>query len=432
MNGFRFLHAADLHLGSQMQKLELYPGVPVERMRLAPQKSVERLFDAALNNDVDAVLIAGDIFDGPWQDMRIGLWLAQQMRRLERAQIPILMIRGNHDAMSLVRAAIDWPSNVHEFPCNQAATRLLDCGLAVHGRSFDAQHVAEDLAASYPPAVDGYFNVGLLHTSLTGSPQHDRYAPTEPAILHAKGYQYWALGHIHQRTEAAATESGSCWIGYSGNTQGRSVRECGPKGCYLIDVVDHRIRSQQFVETDVARWLLLDMDLVNCPDFRALESEVHARLLDAQEAHPGKILAVRLVFKGSSPLHTPLGDPARFQELEGRLRDLASSLRDIWLEKIQVETRVPVSAVHASAVMAELMETAVRMQRDAQFKSEAERLLDTLKRKAGPPLRASGWLQEHEADDAHAVQHWIQAAMQYLSHEITSASSSNSGQRGSA
>ena len=58
--------------------------------------------------------------------------------------------------------------------------------------------LVDNLVDEYPPAVPGMLNVGLLHTSLDGLEGHSRYAPCTVNQLRSRGYQYWALGHIHQ------------------------------------------------------------------------------------------------------------------------------------------------------------------------------------------------------------------------------------------
>ena len=153
MSNLRFIHAADLHLGSPLQRLEAYPGAPVEKMRNATKNAVENLVNLAIHHRVNALLIAGDIYDGKWRDIGIGLWLMEQLRRLDEHAIPVCLIRGNHDAISVVRNTIPWPKNVFEFPADRASSHLLDCGLAVHGQSFIREAVHDDLAAGYPAAV---------------------------------------------------------------------------------------------------------------------------------------------------------------------------------------------------------------------------------------------------------------------------------------
>ena len=234
----KFIHAADLHIDSPLLGLYCYEGAPAERLREATRRACENLVTLAIEEQVDFVILAGDLFDGQWRDMQTGLFTARQFRRLCDAKIKVYLVRGNHDAASQVRQTITWPDNVHEFSVRKAETvRLDDLGVALHGRGFAQPEVTDDPVPEYPAPVPGLFNIGVLHTNVGGNEDHPRYAPTSRAALEAKGYDYWALGHIHKRYVIAERP----YIGYSGNTQGRHVRETGAKGCLLVSVEDGQL-----------------------------------------------------------------------------------------------------------------------------------------------------------------------------------------------
>ncbi len=260
MSRIRFLHAADVHLDSPLCSLRNLDEVTASQLHRASRRSLERIVQVAIEKKVAALVIAGDLFDGPVRDAGAGLWVESLFKRLVREGIAVVLIRGNHDAVSNASRVTNWPEGIFELSSEAAHTVQLDAArLAIHGQSFGARAESKDLAQSYPQAVMGYFNIGLLHTSLAGSSQHDSYAPTSIDLLESKGYQYWALGHIHQRTEQSLSKK--CWIGYSGNTQGRHVRECGAKGCYLVHVEDNHLEKMEFIPTDSVRWHLVTVDL---------------------------------------------------------------------------------------------------------------------------------------------------------------------------
>lgn len=193
----RFIHASDLHIDSPLGGLGRYEGAPVERLRTATHSALERLVDKAISEQVDFVLLAGDIYDRDWQDFHTGLFFREQMVRLGRANIRVFIIQGNHDAQGVISKQLVLPPNVTTFSSRSAQTVCLDKLLvAIHGRSFPDRVVDEDLVPSYPDPVPGFFNIGMLHTSLTGRLGHDPYAPTDLCTLIAKGYDYWALGHV--------------------------------------------------------------------------------------------------------------------------------------------------------------------------------------------------------------------------------------------
>lgn len=339
MARIRFLHAADVHLDSPLCSLRSLDEATATQLHRASRRSLETIVQTAISQKVAAVVFAGDLFDGPVKDAGAGLWVESQLKRLVREKIAVVLIRGNHDAVSNAQRVIHWAEGIHELFSDAPQTiRLDDVRLAIHGQSFGARAENKDLAASYPPPVMGYFNIGLLHTSLGGSSQHDSYAPTSIGLLESKGYEYWALGHIHQRTEQSL--SNKCWIGYSGNTQGRHVRECGPKGCYLVHVEDNHIEKMEFVATDSLRWQLLSVDLQSAQRLSDIEDLVEdgLRPLISSTRSDGIALAIRLHLEGNTSLHAELTQPATIERLSDALALRIHEFGDVWLESIKVRT----------------------------------------------------------------------------------------------
>jgi DNA repair exonuclease SbcCD nuclease subunit len=253
----KFVHAADLHLDSPLRGLQRYEGAPVDRMRGATRRALENLIALCLEEEVRLLLLAGDLFDGNWKDYSTGLFFAKQMSRLRQAGIPVVLIRGNHDAASQITRSLQLPDNVVELATRRPETRVFEeLGIAVHGQGFATRAVSEDLALRYPAAVAGLVNVGLLHTCATGREGHDPYAPCAVETLIAKGYDYWALGHVHRR-EVLAQDP---WIVFAGNLQGRHVKEAGAKGATLVTLAGGRITDVVHRPLDVVRWVICDVD----------------------------------------------------------------------------------------------------------------------------------------------------------------------------
>jgi DNA repair protein SbcD/Mre11 len=194
---FRFLHAADLHLGSPFLGLAQKDDGVAARFASASRSAFESLITEALEADVSFVVIAGDIFDGEWKDASIGLFFNRQLARLSNRNISTYILRGNHDAESLVTRSLIWPERVFEFSSRRPEThRINDLRVALHGRGFPHREVVENYALDYPEPVAGWFNIGVLHTAC-GRAGHENYAPCTVADLAARGYDYWALGHVH-------------------------------------------------------------------------------------------------------------------------------------------------------------------------------------------------------------------------------------------
>ena len=333
----RFIHASDLHIDSPLRGLDRYDGAPVERLRSATRSACERLVDRALAERVDFLLLAGDIYDRDWQDFHTGLFFRGQLVRLERAGIRCFIVQGNHDAQGVISRQLTLPSNVTVFSSRAAQTiRLEDLSVAIHGRSFPEREVNEDLVPSYPPPVPGFFNIGLLHTSLTGRAGHDTYAPTDLPTLVAKGYDYWALGHVHAREVLNERPR----IVFCGNLQGRHAKETGPKGCELVAVEAGRVESE-FVALDVVRWNQLIVSLDGVHRLEALGEAFRHAMEPVLTGARDRLHAVRVTLTGATELHrveaTQPGTLAA--AMYGAAQDIGEA--EVWIEQVRLDLSTP-------------------------------------------------------------------------------------------
>ncbi|MBV8900342.1 MAG: DNA repair exonuclease [Verrucomicrobia bacterium] len=334
----KFVHAADIHLDSPLRGLERYEGAPVHDLRGATRKAFEKLVDLCIEEKADFLLIAGDLYDGDWHDYNTGLFFSRQMVRLREAQIAVFLIRGNHDAESKITRQLRLPDNVRSFATHEAETvRLEHLGAALHGRSFATQAMTENLALSYPAPLDGFFNIGILHTSADGRPGHENYAPCSQGDLAAKGYGYWALGHIHRRE---VLHGGEPWIVFPGNLQGRHIRETGEKGCTVVSVNDSHETVVEHRVLDVVRWCECDVDVDGLDSTDDLLTRVQPALGRAVRKAGDRLLAVRLTLHGSCEAHRAL--VTRPDGFIAEVRALGNDLGHVWIERVEFDTRAPV------------------------------------------------------------------------------------------
>lgn len=330
----KFLHVADVHLDSPLRGLDQYDGAPVAEIRVATRTALENFVALAIEEEVDFVVMAGDLFDGDWPDFNTGLFFAHQMSRLGEKEIPVYSIRGNHDAESKISRRLPWPSNVHFFSSKKPESITIDSlGVVVHGQSFATQKVMEDLAQGYPAAVPGKINIGVLHTSLDGRPGHAIYAPTRLDVLKSKGYDYWALGHIHKREIVSRTP----WIIYPGNMQGRHIRETGPKGCELV-ILENGVLRTEHRPLDVLRWKVLDVDIGGAADLDEVLTRT-ATGLDGAVAEAGdRLSAVRVQITGSGEAHHAIAGKPETVRQQVRALAIERGSGSIWVEKVSLET----------------------------------------------------------------------------------------------
>ncbi len=382
----KFIHAADLHLDSPMRGLGTTDPEIAETIRDASRKAFERLIDVALEENVAFVVVAGDLFDGDWDDLATGLWTIRQLRRLEARRVPVFISLGNHDLQNKTLPKLTWPKNVKIFSAKKPETflypddlpQLLDGApkrarktvaaptvnrentlfgdlsesaptslfddaperVALTGQSFRAQFCPENLAENFPSATPNAFNIGVLHTDASGDGAASRYAPTSLETLNAKGYDYWALGHVHRRQ---TLQTAPAWVGYPGVLQGRHIREPEPKGFYLVEIENGALLGEpRFVAADSLRWFSLELDLTQV----ASEEELRRRFQDAAqtivEEAEERFAAVRLTLVGRTELHRELTQRRARQTLGETFRPWALELGDaFWLEEIELKTTSP-------------------------------------------------------------------------------------------
>ena len=371
MTAFSFIHAADLHLGSPLSGLAARDADLARRLASAGRQAFEDLVSRAIERAVAFVVVAGDVYDGDWADTTIGLFFARQVARLDRAGIPTILVRGNHDAESVITRAITLPPSVHVFPANRAGTLRLDgLRVALHGRSFQTRAVEENLSLTYPAAMPGWFNLGILHTSCTGHAAHETYAPCSVADLAARGYDYWALGHIHEYAELSRDP----WIVFPGNLQGRSVRECGEKGAVVVDVADGRVTAVTRLALDRARFEQVTVDLTDAADTRAALEAVETALRPLATLAATRLVLVRVHLAGVTPAHDALS--ADRESITAEIQAAAHRLHeDIWLERLKIETRRPRVAREPSGPAIDPAALLADLDRDPDFRTRARAVL---------------------------------------------------------
>ncbi len=355
----KFIHAADLHIDSPLRGLDAHDGAPAARLRGASRSAFVALVDLALERRVDLVVLAGDIYDGNWTDFRTGLFFRGQLVRLTQAGVRVVVVKGNHDAESVITRQLPSVDGVDVLSSRAAQTiDLAHLGVAVHGRSFPQRGVPEDLVPDYPAALAGRFNIGVLHTSLDGDGRvHATYAPTTAAALVRKGYDYFALGHVHTRQVVREAEPR---IVFPGNLQGRHANECGAKGCEVVEVEGGRIVGTEFVALDVVRWHRLALDATGVDGIDALAARFRAALDEATAGARDRLHAVRVKVWGESVLDAvEAADPGA---LAAALRAAAQDADGVeaWVERVEVELRSPLDRA-AAAGRADALGEVVRL-----------------------------------------------------------------------
>ena len=303
---FRFLHASDLHLDTPFQGIGRAAPHVAEALRDASLRALDALVDAAIEEQTDFVLLAGDIYDGAERGLRAQVRLARATARLDAAGITTVIVHGNHDPVREGWAAVArWPARCHVLGADRVEAvpiRARDgTPVVVHGISYSRPDVTENLVRRFPRVGGDAFHVGLLHASLGAQPEHAAYSPCVLADLAATGHAYWALGHVHKRQVVSEAP----FVAYAGNLQGRSFKssEAEAKGALIVEV-DGSTIVPRFRALDQVRFALVEHDVSGTSGvdegIDALEAE--GRRLQAQHARP-LLIQVRLIGRGGVAEH---------------------------------------------------------------------------------------------------------------------------------
>lgn len=336
----KFIHAADIHLDSALHGLERYEGAPVEEIRSATRRAFDNLIELAIDEQVAFVLLVGDLYDGDWKDYNTGLYFVERMGRLRDASIRVFIVAGNHDAASQITKHLRLPDNVTLFSTKKPERVVLDdLGVSICGQGFATRAVTDDISQGYPQGDPQLLNIGLLHTCLDGKPGHEPYAPCTVDGLRSKGYQYWALGHVHKREEVNQDP----WIVFPGNIQGRHIREIGPKGCTLVTVEGGEIVEVAHRDLDVMRWSICELDVSATETVDDIYEQVREALQSALDSAEGRPVALRLVLHGACSAHLNLHADREHWIQEYRALAAGIGGAGIWLEKISIKTKPAIS-----------------------------------------------------------------------------------------
>lgn len=298
----RILHAADLHLDSPFASLP--PELAAQRHR---EQQWILQYAMILCNNVDLVLLAGDVFDDRQARPETVVAL---LTTFERTKAHIFIAPGNHDPYTeeSVWARTNWPENVHIFTGAMEAVELPHLRCRVWGAAF-REREAGDLLRPIPKSNDGFLEIGVFH----GDPVYDSpYHPISAQTIRDCGLDYLALGHIHKAQ--MPQQLGRTFYGWPGVTMGRGFDETGEKGVFLLSL-DRGMCGSKFVPLPKPRYELWKTDV------------------DHLEIPPQYVQTIcRLVLTGeANPMDTMgLYDRLSEQFLHLEIRDETIPTRDIW------------------------------------------------------------------------------------------------------
>ncbi|MBB6674343.1 metallophosphoesterase family protein [Cohnella nanjingensis] len=340
---FTFLHAADLHLDSPFRGLSKVPAAVRDRLRESTFEAFARLVETVRRERIDFVVLAGDLYDAADRSLKAQLRMQRALNELAAEGVQTFVVHGNHDPAGGWQAKLDWPDAVHVFgtsdvACRPAYRRDGELAAHVYGISYPEASVTDNLASRYRTRAGAPFHLALLHANVDGNAAHDNYAPCKLAELAGAGFDYWALGHVHDRRVLREYPH----VVYPGNIQGRSIRETGAKGAYVVRVSPEGQVALSFRDTASVLWRETDVSIAGADREQQLKDRLLASVDEARASAGGRPVVLRIRLVGAGPLHARLLRENAAEEWLGELREWIGDPDDrddwVWAERLAVAT----------------------------------------------------------------------------------------------
>jgi DNA repair exonuclease SbcCD nuclease subunit len=330
---FKFIHCSDLHIDSPFKGFSSAENSLVEVLRKSTYKAFQNIVELALKEEVEAVLIAGDIYDGAEKSLEAQLKFRHGLQKLSDKGIDTFIVHGNHDPLDSWSASLEWPKRVHVFSGTQMECLPVERNgvvkAYVHGISYSKRDVTENLAQKFSRGNGEGFAIGLLHSNVGRQSGHDNYAPCSIDDLIAAKMDYWALGHIHRF--CVLRESNPAVV-YSGNSQARHMRESGEKGCCLITLNKNTDPLIQFIPVDAVRYIQGEVDLSGTITLEEVIHAVRSKCEYFADQTKQRDVFIDLSLNGRTQVHSELQRGDTLKGLQGEIRTyFQGRTPSIWL-----------------------------------------------------------------------------------------------------
>ena len=334
MPNFSFVHAADLHLDSPFAALNVDNPDLASILHSATFEAFDRVIQLCLEEQVDFLLVAGDVYDGSDRSLRAQVKFRDGLQRLHEAGIRSFVIHGNHDPLDGWSSTLEWPSGVHVFGEHLETTEVKRDGsllARVQGISYPKRDERRNLSLLFHP-TDSAFHIALLHANVGSDTGHEPYAPCTLEDLMKSQMDYWALGHVHSQRVLSAHLP---FVVYPGNTQGRNIKETGEKGCYLVKVGEDKEVELEFRATDVIRWTTYELSIHDLQTEQDLINALDHACVEISEKASDRPSIARMTLSGRSPLFKFLKAPNSVADLLEILHERGPSyFPSVWVEQI--------------------------------------------------------------------------------------------------
>ena len=335
-----FIHTADIHLDTPFKGLTRIDHVLARRLKQATFQAFHRVVDYCLAEPVDFLLIAGDTFDGEDRSLSAQLGFAEELNRLFQADIPVYMVFGNHDPGETWLKELSFPANVRCFGSDQPEAMTFskkgEVLADIHGISFDSRSGGDNPTVHFQrKKAPAPFSIGLIHGTIGPPGPHTPYSPFAITDIVEKGFDYWALGHIHNRRIIREADPA---IAYPGNPQGRDFGESGLKGCFRVTLEIGHKPAITFLPACTVRFETIPVDLTGVDTLERLPEKIEAAVYESGEDLAQVDCIARIILQGRTPLQAHFKNEDALKELTQWLNESLSPGMPFHIDRIENET----------------------------------------------------------------------------------------------
>ncbi len=323
---FRFVHCADVHFDKPFRTTSRSAR---QQLANSARDTFSDLVDLCISEQVHALLVAGDLFDGERLALRTEEFMLAQLERLTNAGITVVACSGNEDpgAPGLRAATMAWPERFHWIGSHEPREVVIHgedgAPLArVVGAGLTGAHDRENLVSAFPHPSGPEPAVAMLHATVTdalGAQEHDTVAGCRTDQLADKGYRYWALGHVHRRQQVLDRPAAH----YPGSLLSHNFGECGAMGALLVELPASGMPQVSFKPLARVRWETLELDelqtVADPAELAGVIADAWAGLRAGLDARADQHWMLRVALRGECPATAALADEDAIQDLAQQL-----------------------------------------------------------------------------------------------------------------
>lgn len=362
---FRFIHASDFHLERPMQDILDLPDHLRQTLVEAPWKAAEAIFEHAIVENVDFVVLSGDILNPVTSGAQGAAFLLEQFESLNDRGIQVYWAGGVADDPERWPDAVGLPNNVHIFSKHEVESRVFRRHqtplVTILGKSADGGEIVR--AVEYSHEDDDNYVVAVA------------YGKADAETLRSERVDYWALGGRHQ-AQILQTEEPA--IRYSGSPQSRCLSEEGAHGFVLVDVDAQRCVQVHSLDIDIVRYSEQDIDADDLALGRDLRQLLSKRIARLQSEASGRHLLIKWRVHMDLENATVVG-PSALEDLLGWLRrEFGHGQPCCWSTDIQIlpPKEMPKKWQDEDTILGDFLRTAAGQRKDRSKAFNLKPLVD--------------------------------------------------------